>query len=281
MGEENSSEKALNFAIDLVRRTGHLLDVKTNSDLAWSGREPKARLDVQLQDFLMPALADSGIPVISEEAESPTDWRQARKVWIIDPLDGTLNHLRGSGPSAISVALWGDGQPLFGIVLDCASRELAWGGRGFGARLGEQPISVSDFREIAKATLCTGIPSAFDWKDQASVSRLNQRMSAVAKVRMIGSAASSLVLVARGAAEVYAEDSVRIWDVAAGLAIVEGAGGGFEMSRLSRDKVSIVAANGLLHGCFAKGACETDFEEDMFSSLVERERVLPAFRPLV
>ena len=91
-------------------------------------------------------------------------------------------------------------------------------------RDGEE-IKVSRIVDISQAAICTGFPVRFDLSGDGAWENLRNQVSPFAKVRMLGSAAASLACVADGRAEAYSEEGIMLWDVAAGIAIVEGAGG--------------------------------------------------------
>ncbi len=213
------SEAANDF---LARDRGSMSEV-SGSQL--NGREVKLVADAALEASLLDRLLPTGLTVLSEETGLVRQGADGALRWIVDPLDGSVNYLRGIGPSAVSVALWREDAPLFGVLFRLDDRTLAWGGNGMGAWLDDRPIHVSPQSRIDQAILCTGIPARFRVNDTALVGDYFMQMARFAKVRMLGSAACSLLMVARGAADAYFEDQIMLWDVAAGLAIVEGAGG--------------------------------------------------------
>jgi myo-inositol-1(or 4)-monophosphatase len=236
----------LQRATAMVKSVGESIG-SSESTLQWSGREPKAPVDRRLHQELIDRLAETGIPILSEESEDRIDWRSGAATWIVDPLDGTLNYVRRVGPSAISVCLWRGDQPAFGIVMDLTTRDLACGGRAHGAWTSTGTLSVSNTDSLQQAVLCTGIPALFDFQDRDNVDRWTRVLAQFGKIRMIGSAASSLLLVARGAADCYSERDVRIWDVAAGMALVQGAGGVCRvLPGTTPESVHIVASNAAL-----------------------------------
>jgi myo-inositol-1(or 4)-monophosphatase len=98
---------------------------------------------------------------------------------------------------------------------------------------------------LSRSAVCTGFPSRFPASDVNAIGDYMSHILAFSKVRMIGSAAASLLLVARGAADAYFERQIMIWDVAAGLAIIEGAGGSTDL-RMSHfhEPCAVVATNG-------------------------------------
>jgi myo-inositol-1(or 4)-monophosphatase len=188
------------------------------------GREVKLDLDRQLSELLINNLQRDGVQVISEESEEShaiTD----DVVWIIDPLDGSFNYLRNAGPSAICCALLEKNSPVLGVIFDLSSNQLYWGGPTFGSFCNDSPLTVSRQRQLSSALVYTGLPSRMEISAAHSLDALTHLLRHAQKVRMIGSAAISLAKVASGIGDVYSETSIMPWDVAAGVALVEGAGG--------------------------------------------------------
>jgi myo-inositol-1(or 4)-monophosphatase len=194
-------------------------------------REIKSTADKVLEDDILRALRPTGLAILSEEA-GYIPAREKCKYWfIVDPLDGTYNFVKGLGPSAVSIAIWDDQTPIFGALYCLAESRLAWGGAGLGAYIDGRPISVSDTATRAQASICTGFPVRFDFGSEHARQQFWDRVRPYAKVRMLGSAAVSLLHVAKGSADLYSEQNIMLWDIAAGLAIVEGAGGGSVLKR--------------------------------------------------
>lgn len=219
-------------------------DYKFSRDIR---REIKARADDFLNTAILDHLRSAGLSILSEESGTLPGNPDSALRFIVDPLDGTVNFVRDLGSSAISIALWRNQTPVFGVLCRLPDLSLAWGGLGFGAFLDDKPITVSDISNQEHAVLCTGVPSRLDL-GKPSVSRYMIRMmQGYGKVRMLGAASLSLLHVARGAAEAYAEQEIMLWDVAAGLALVEGAGGKVDVV-LGRTgyAVDVFASNGRL-----------------------------------
>jgi myo-inositol-1(or 4)-monophosphatase len=194
-------------------------------------REIKAVADMVMEKEILGILAGTGLPILSEESGFSASPQNSKYWFIVDPLDGTFNFVKGLGPSAISVALWEDQTPIFGVIFSLVERQLVWGGSGLGAFAGKRRISVSDTSNRSQASICTGFPVRFEVDSEDAIRRFWTMVKPYAKVRMLGSAAASLVHVAQGSADVYSESRIMLWDVAAGLAIVEGAGGKCMMKR--------------------------------------------------
>lgn len=244
------------IARDLVTRAGKSFLRETSKaagreeaarvvDLQHEGRETKLAADATLERKLVDTLYGTGISVLSEESGLRRRYDHPTLRWIVDPLDGSYNWRRGLLESMVSVALWDDREPVVGALFGLATKRVAWGGPRIGAWVGSTPIRVSDVGDARQATLCTGFPTRFPVGDRAAVDAFAGVLTRFGKVRMVGSAAASLLHVATGQADAYVEHRIMPWDVAAGLAILQGAGGGFEMSFTEFDEpCSVVATNG-------------------------------------
>jgi len=188
-------------------------------------KEIKALADTVLEKDILDGLSSSRLPILSEESGYIPGQKETEYLFIVDPLDGTFNFVKGLGPSAVSIALWKDGIPIFGVIYDLSEGKLYWGGNGMGAYCDNQQLSVSNVSIKSEASICTGFPVRFEIDNDIATKKFWQLISPFAKVRMLGAATVSLLNVAKGVADVYAEQNIMIWDVAAGIAIVEGAGG--------------------------------------------------------
>ncbi len=95
--------------------------------------------------------------ILAEEGGGEADWRGPR-VWIIDPLDGTVNFVHGIPQVAVSVALWDNGEPVVGVVIDVIREEEFVAVVGTGARCNDRPIQVSNTAALKDSLLATGLP---------------------------------------------------------------------------------------------------------------------------
>jgi myo-inositol-1(or 4)-monophosphatase len=235
------AHKAAALAVDLLRKS-FLNDAKVADA---SGKDIKTLADVAAQEGIVNVLQKSGIPVLAEEGNNlPTDL--ASQVWLVDPLDGTFNFSRGFPVAAVSIALWENGIPVLGVVHDIFSRQAYSGLTGQGAWLDDQEIHVSSVGDKSQAILATGFPSGRNY-DTHSLLQFVQSVQTYKKVRMLGSASLMLAHVAAGRFDVYEEEDIFLWDVAAGLALVQAAGGDFRMWPGSGlHKYHVRASNGFL-----------------------------------
>jgi len=191
-------------------------------------REMKAEADRAVERVILNILRTTDVKILSEESGEENDIGCSQLRWVVDPIDGTVNFIRMIGPSAVSIGLWEGDKPIFGVVGEYPSGIIYWGGHGFGAFADKDNISVSSVNNSSKAVLCSGFPSRFNFSSK-SIEKSFKIFSEFGKVRMLGAASLSILQVARGSADAYTERDIMIWDVAAALAILQGAGGEFSM----------------------------------------------------
>lgn len=148
--------------------------------------------------------------------------------WVVDPIDGTHNFVRGRSQSAISVALLEKGQPVAGLVYNPYRDELFFAQSGRGCRLNGQPVHVSQ-TPFADALVMLGTSPYYPQQVDATFACAAAFMRACADVRRSGSAALDLADIACGRADVFFEMQLSPWDYAAGALLVREAGGFFAM----------------------------------------------------
>ncbi|MGE3974356.1 MAG: inositol monophosphatase [Bdellovibrionales bacterium] len=194
------------------------------------GRDIKLELDQALDQYAHTWLKErSEFPVFSEERHKGLK-RPDSYHWIVDPLDGSYNWHREQKNAAISIAFCKGSDPLLGVVRNIETQEEFRGIINDNAWCNDQRLQVSN-RSQNQGTLMTGIPSHSSLPEV--VSSFARQVSQFKKIRMWGCASLSLCQVARGQAEAYYEYGIRMWDVAAGVAIVRAAGGQVDMKCLN------------------------------------------------
>jgi myo-inositol-1(or 4)-monophosphatase len=189
--------------------------------------------------------------VLGEEAGAGRgDARGARWRWIIDPLDGTTNFAHGLALFCVSIALEVDRRTEIAVVYDPVGQELFSAERGGGARLNGVPIRVSTRNQLVDALLCTGFPYSIREHQRQQVEVFAAFLGRSRAVRRLGSAALDLCYVAAGRFDGFWEEQLHAWDIAAGVLIVEEAGGrvtGYADEPIDLFGGRIVASNGPLH----------------------------------
>jgi myo-inositol-1(or 4)-monophosphatase len=165
--------------------------------------------------------------------------------WIIDPIDGTVNYFYAIPHLAISIALRCRSEIIVGVIYDPLRDEMWACERGFPATLNGHPIRVSDRTDLAEATVSVGVSKTIDSINHG-IPLLERFLRSAKKCRMMGSASLDIAYVACGRLDAYIESQISLWDVAAGLLLVEAAGGNVELVPRSDmpEKYSIVASSG-------------------------------------
>jgi myo-inositol-1(or 4)-monophosphatase len=148
----------------------------------------------------------------------------AHRLWIVDPLDGTTNFLRGIPHWAVSIALDAGGGRRIGVIHDPLKQETFTAVLGQGAFLNGSPIAVSDTDDMAGALFGTGIPFGGMAHIDDHAADIAALMPRCAGVRRMGAAALDLAYVAAGRLDGFWERRLQQWDIAAGLVILREAG---------------------------------------------------------
>ena len=161
--------------------------------------------------------------ILSEERGGRTE--PVGRRWIVDPLDGTVNFVHGIPQVSVSVGLWDGMIPLAGAVVDAMRGEVFSAALGKGAHLGDEPIRVSSRTKLHECVIATGFPYDRDVHALAYTAAMGQVMTRARDVRRLGSAALDFAWVACGRVDGFWEYGLWPWDVAAGLLLVQEAGG--------------------------------------------------------
>jgi myo-inositol-1(or 4)-monophosphatase len=181
--------------------------------------------------------------------ESPASGNSASR-WIVDPIDGTTNFAHGYPVSCVSIGFEHDGKMLMGGVYDPFRNELFFAEKGKGAFLNDKPIRVSKTKTLEHALLSTGFP--YDIREHADeyLTTFKEFLLATQGIRRAGAAALDLCYVACGRFDAYYEKNLQAWDKAAGMLIVEEAGGkitNYDDKPLTLTDRANLASNGSLH----------------------------------
>ena len=157
--------------------------------------------------------------------ESPVEETPNRRLWIIDPLDGTTNYAHGFPVAAVSIGFSENGVVKAGGVYDPFRRELFLAQKGRGAFMNGRRLAVTGTTSVSKALLVTGFPYDRAEKADFYCGFFSEFMRLSHDVRRMGSASLDLAWLAAGRTDGYWEFGLKPWDVAAGGLIVEEAGG--------------------------------------------------------
>jgi len=245
----------LSFAIDTARAAGHLLLEKYGRITAITKKGDYnlvTEADLASEALIIERIR-SHYPrhtILAEESgdtvvvDGDRQWK-----WIIDPLDGTTNFAHGYPCFCVTVALEHEGEIVIGVTYDPTRNELFTAEKGQGASLNFKPVHVSSTPKMSESLLVTGFP--YDFKDRNDFARhLTAFLLGARGVRRDGSAAIDMAYVACGRFDGFWEEGLNPWDVAAGVLMVNEAGGkvtNYDGTPLSIYKPPICASNGAIH----------------------------------
>ena len=274
----SNHRRALAVAVQAAKAAGALMRRNLNSVKKVneaSQHDIKLELDVRCQKLIERTLrkAFPQYAILGEEGTLGDIESEYR--WVVDPIDGTVNFTYGIPHCCVSIALQKrNAEPLtlplsqreresiggkpdlrnpdlnyttvVGVVYDPFCDELWTAVQGQKARLNGRPIRVSTRGKMEEAIVSMGF-AKYTVTMQVMLPLFNNLVPRVRKIRLMGAAALSMVYVASGRFDAYAETGVRLWDIAAGGLIIECAGGEFYREPMEGDHTyRIIANNGLL-----------------------------------
>ena len=225
--KNNSTKNELAIAKKSAIEAGSLLlrNKKTlNQEILSTNKDIKLKADILAEKVIKTIIEkESDYPILAEESGFSSNI-DSSTFWVVDPLDGTANYARNIPICCVSIALISDLKPVLGVIYDFINNDLYEGSIYTKALLNSKEISVSKVKDSSEGILITGLPNNTDYSDSALLKMVKDFQN-WRKVRMIGSAAMASVYVASGKADLYTEKKTYLWDIAAGAAIVNAAGG--------------------------------------------------------
>ena len=208
-----------------------------NNIIFSSDKDIKLQADLEAERLIKRCIEDESLfPILAEESGKSQD-NLEETFWVVDPLDGTANYTRDIPLCCVSIALMHKMHPVIGVIYDFNNNNLYEGSFGEEAKLNGNLIKVSETNTSKQGILVTGLPNNTDYSDSALL-KMVKDFQEWRKVRMIGSAAIASCYVASGKADLYKEFGTYLWDVAAGAAIVNAAGGKAEITNF-RDNYQV------------------------------------------
>lgn len=238
----------LDTAVEAAREAGELLRENFGSKLLVASTEAhdiKLDLDVRSQELITNRIL-SRFPdhaIFGEEGIMGN--QEGEYQWIIDPIDGTVNYFYSVPHFCVSIALRQRGQIILGVIYDPMRDELWKVRQNEKATMNDAPCSVSGREQLGDAILSIGFSKTKTTID-SGLPLFEKMVYRARKCRLMGSAALDMAYVASGRLDAYIEQSVSLWDIAAGKILVESAGGRVEITEHpdAPHKLSIVASSG-------------------------------------
>jgi len=160
---------------------------------------------------------------LGEESGAAAGIERAETLWVVDPIDGTANFVRGLPDWCVSIGLLQGGRPELGAIYIPATDELYAARRSHGAFCNGRPIRVSDRTDMAGATIA--LEYSFGTESAVHRAQIGAAHALGAEYRRNGSGAVSLTRVASGRLDGFVEMLINLWDILAGIVLVEEAGG--------------------------------------------------------
>jgi myo-inositol-1(or 4)-monophosphatase len=233
---------------DFIRQEGKAFDL---SRIEYKGFNDLVsyvdkQAEIQLVKGLKELLPAAGF-ITEEGTEKPSE---ADYTWIIDPLDGTTNFLHGVPCFSVSVGLHHQGEVVLGVVYEINLDECFYAWKGGGAYLNGKKMQVTTAPKLRNSLLATGYPYSSMEMTELYLKVLGSFMAKTHGVRRLGSAAADLAYVAAGRFEGFFEFNLNSYDVAAGVLLVQEAGGKVSNFRGGGDPVfgrELLASNGHVH----------------------------------
>jgi len=225
-----ASEKA---SKGLIRDFGELeqlqVSIKGPSDFVTNA-------DIKAEKIIIDELTKSrkNYSILSEESGSKEN-KDIDNVWIIDPIDGTINFLHGVPHFAISIALKSNNEIVSGLIYDPIKDEMFYAEKNNGAYFNNKRIRVSKRKKMEDCLFATG---------EIDNENIKQKINSKLSIRISGSAALDMAYVASGRYDGYFQKNLNLWDIAAGIIIVKEAGGQVnDLNLKQNNNINIIASS--------------------------------------
>ena len=225
-----ASEKA---SKGLIRDFGELeqlqVSIKGPSDFVTNA-------DIKAEKIIIDELTRSrkNYSILSEESGSKEN-KDIDNVWIIDPIDGTINFLHGVPHFAISIALKSNNEIVSGLIYDPIKDEMFYAEKNNGAYFNNKRIRVSKRKKIEVCLFASG---------EIDNENIKQKINSKLSIRKSGSAALDMAYVASGRYDGYFQKNLNLWDIAAGIIIVKEAGGQVnDLNLKQNNNIDIIASS--------------------------------------
>lgn len=238
----------LDSAVEAALAAGGLLRAHFGRDLTVDenhAHDIKLELDKRSQTLIESLILSRfpGHAILGEEGvrgDAASEYE-----WVIDPIDGTVNFFYSIPHFAISIALRRAGRIIVGVIYDPMRDELWTASEDGPALLNGRPIQVSTRTSLSEATISVGVSKSIETINRG-IPLFERMVRSAKKCRMMGSASLDIAYVACGRLDAYIEGAISLWDVAAGILLVEEAGGIVELTPHAdqKEKYAIVATTG-------------------------------------
>ena len=245
-------EEFKKVSIELAKEAGAIAIDLTREDIEFTSKgkyDILAEADLKSEQLIVSRLK-AVFPTHSILSEEDRDVEnKSPYLWVIDPVDGTINYERRINEYCVSIALEHDGELVLGVIYQPTYDMLFVAVKGEGATLNGKRLSVSKEDELINSLYATENSSKIDVRIKIfeTILRICQK---VRGVRIFGSGELHLATLAQGHIDFYFKPKFNYWDIAAGTVLIREAGGkvtDIAGNTLTRNSSGIVASNGILH----------------------------------
>ncbi len=249
-------EEYTKVASEVARSAGAILLEGFGTTFEISNKEGKNNLvteyDKRSEEYIINSLRKHfpEFSFLAEESGITANGSKNEFMWVIDPLDGTVNYARNLPIFSVSIALIRQKEIICGVIYNPVLNELFVAEKGKGSFLNSSKLTVSNCDNLDSSFLVTGFPYNINTNPGHCVDQFVQMLKRGIPVRRLGSAALDLAYVAAGRFDGFWEINLNPWDVAAGVLLIQEAGG--VVSQYNKDPYwitdnNILATNGLIH----------------------------------
>lgn len=240
----------LKIAIEAAQHAGNLVINALQTDIIAETKGDKGlvtEFDQRAEQAIIETLQTKSAYAFLGEETGRTE-TESQKFWVVDPIDGTTNFSRGLPLFAISIALMQETDILLGVIFNPYTKEYFYAEKGKGAYRNGSPIQVSANRLPAKSIVL--LDHGYAEADLERMTVLYRRLGLQYSLRLLGTTALGLTLVANGTVDAFISSGDELWDFAAGVLLAQEAGGSFTDWRgrpWDGQTPFIFASNGRLH----------------------------------
>jgi len=173
----------------------------------------------------------------------------SKYIWVMDPIDGTINYYYGASPFRVGLCLLKDKEPIITALYNPVKDQLYFAEKGHGATLNGKPIKISNISELSEAVVMTHFSSKKEARARTIVS-LEKVFKETMQIRVFGSGLASMCYVAQGQFDIFVNVKTNPWDILPGSLLVEEAGGivtDIKGNKITYESDSVLATSGKVH----------------------------------
>ena len=246
------TNQAKKISIECVKEAGKLLmeNIDKVKEVSFKAKSDiVTNIDIQSEKIIVDKIK-TNFPehsILSEESGFVD--QHSEYVWIMDPIDGTMNYYHASAPFRVALCLTYKQKPIISTIYNPIKDELYFAEAGQGATLNDKKIIVNDNFELKNSVVMTHISSKKEARAR-TILALDSIFKKTLHMRMFGSGLAAMSYVASGKFDVFFNVKTYPWDILPGAFLVQEAGGvvtDIEGNKITTESMSVLATNGKVH----------------------------------